>query len=283
MLISVIIPVYNVEKYLKECIESVRGYPDTEMIFVDDGSTDSSGDICDSFKDENITVIHKENGGLSDARNAGLDIGPGYHQVPDGNQVHQDHDGPGVVQAEIPDVQEDRDQAAGEEHGEGDGQVHKLFAGKLPGEGIGGCQGYDHAQGGTDNGVEDGIQVAAQQLAVLENRFISHQGEIHRPDQDLGLQDRVRIRNRGDEDQPEGIKGDEQDNDPEQKIDRVEDPVLPGLPDAVLLFCLHGHNGHLSSLLSQNRLISLILRETAFTSMMMAKLMTFRHSPMAEA
>lgn len=77
-LISVIVPVYNVEKYLKQCIESIinQTYKNLEIILVDDGSTDNSGSLCDDYaaKDTRIKVIHKENGGLSDARNAGLDI-----------------------------------------------------------------------------------------------------------------------------------------------------------------------------------------------------------------
>ena len=76
-LVSVIVPVYNVEKYLSDCIESITNqtYRQLEIILVDDGSTDASGDICDEYgkKDERIQVIHKENGGLSDARNTGLD------------------------------------------------------------------------------------------------------------------------------------------------------------------------------------------------------------------
>ena len=76
-LISVIIPVYNVESYLRECVESVinQTYENLEIILVDDGSTDSSGEICDEYldKDSRITVIHQKNGGLSAARNAGLD------------------------------------------------------------------------------------------------------------------------------------------------------------------------------------------------------------------
>ena len=80
-LISVIIPVYNVEKYLSKCIDSVLGqtYTNLDIILVDDGATDSSGRICDEYaaKDNRIRVIHKKNGGLSDARNAGIDIAQG--------------------------------------------------------------------------------------------------------------------------------------------------------------------------------------------------------------
>lgn len=75
-MISVIVPVYNVEKYLNRCVDSIinQTYTDLEIILVDDGSTDSSGSICDEYakKDERIKVIHKENGGLSDARNTGV-------------------------------------------------------------------------------------------------------------------------------------------------------------------------------------------------------------------
>lgn len=73
---SIIIPVYNVEKYLNECVDSVinQTYKNMEIILVDDGSTDNSPRICDSYaeKDNRIRVIHKENGGLSSARNAGI-------------------------------------------------------------------------------------------------------------------------------------------------------------------------------------------------------------------
>lgn len=74
-------PVYKVEKYLKRCIESIlsQTHSDYELILVDDGSPDSCGDICDEYAaiDKRITVIHKENGGLSSARNAGLEIAQG--------------------------------------------------------------------------------------------------------------------------------------------------------------------------------------------------------------
>ena len=74
--LSIIIPVYNVEQYLKKCLESVlnQTYQEFECILVDDGSTDASGRICDEFaiSDSRITVIHKENGGLVSVRKAGL-------------------------------------------------------------------------------------------------------------------------------------------------------------------------------------------------------------------
>lgn len=82
-LISVVVPVYNVEKYLKKCIDSTinQTYKKLEIILVDDGSTDSSKEICDEYikQDSRIKVIHKENGGLSSARNAGIDIASGKY------------------------------------------------------------------------------------------------------------------------------------------------------------------------------------------------------------
>lgn len=82
-LISVIVPVYNVEKYLRKCIDSIinQTYKALEIILVDDGSPDNCGLICDEYaeKDSRVRVIHKENGGLSDARNAGLDIADGEY------------------------------------------------------------------------------------------------------------------------------------------------------------------------------------------------------------
>ncbi len=76
--VSVIIPVFNVEKYLKRCVNSVlnQTYTDFDLVLVDDGSPDNSGKLCDCFSEKysNVYVIHKKNGGLSDARNAGLDF-----------------------------------------------------------------------------------------------------------------------------------------------------------------------------------------------------------------
>ena len=80
-MISVIVPIYNVETYLEKCIDSIisQTYRDLEIILVDDGSSDKCPIICDKYAkmDNRIRVIHKSNGGLSDARNAGLDIATG--------------------------------------------------------------------------------------------------------------------------------------------------------------------------------------------------------------
>ena len=82
-LLSVIVPVYNVEEYLVRCVDSIlaQTYDHLEVILVDDGSSDGSGAICDDFaaKDSRIKVIHKKNGGLSRARNAGLDVAAGEY------------------------------------------------------------------------------------------------------------------------------------------------------------------------------------------------------------
>ena len=79
--ISVIIPVYKVENYLERCVRSVcnQTYPELEILLIDDGSPDRSGEICDVLagQDARIRVIHKSNGGLSDARNAGIDASTG--------------------------------------------------------------------------------------------------------------------------------------------------------------------------------------------------------------
>jgi glycosyltransferase involved in cell wall biosynthesis len=79
--ISIIVPIYNVEKYLNKCIKSilVQSFTDFELILVNDGSTDKCGEICDQYRemDNRITVIHKQNGGVSSSRNAGLKIARG--------------------------------------------------------------------------------------------------------------------------------------------------------------------------------------------------------------
>ena len=82
-LISVIVPIYKVEKYLDKCVESIvnQTYKNLEIILVDDGSPDSCPQMCDQWaqKDQRIKVIHKQNGGLSDARNAGMKIATGEY------------------------------------------------------------------------------------------------------------------------------------------------------------------------------------------------------------
>ena len=94
--ISIIVPVYNVEKYLKRCIDSIlnQSFTDFELILVDDGSTDNSGKIIDEYalKDKRIKVIHKENGGQGSARNRGLDIAKGNYIgfVDSDDWIHKD-------------------------------------------------------------------------------------------------------------------------------------------------------------------------------------------------
>lgn len=82
-LVSIIVPVYNVEKYLKECVDSIinQTYSELEVILIDDGSSDESGIICDEYakKDARVRVIHQKNQGLSEARNTGMRNAKGYY------------------------------------------------------------------------------------------------------------------------------------------------------------------------------------------------------------
>ena len=80
-LVSIVVPVYNAEKYIMNCIEALRKqtYTDIEIILVDDGSSDASGKLCDEMQTEDarIKVVHKQNGGVSSARNCGVQIATG--------------------------------------------------------------------------------------------------------------------------------------------------------------------------------------------------------------
>ena len=82
-LISIIVPVYKVEKYLEKCVKSIlkQTYTNLEIILVDDGSPDKCGQLCDELAktDDRIKVFHKENGGLSDARNFGVERANGEY------------------------------------------------------------------------------------------------------------------------------------------------------------------------------------------------------------
>ncbi len=95
-MISIIVPVYNVEKYLGRCVDSIlsQTFSDFELILVDDGSTDNSGRLCEEYaaKDKRIRVIHKENGGLSSARNAGIDVAAGKYLGFVDSDDYIDHD-----------------------------------------------------------------------------------------------------------------------------------------------------------------------------------------------
>lgn len=105
--VSVIVPIYNVEQWLDDCVNSIvkQDYRNIEIILVDDGSTDNSGIICEEWKqkDERIIVIHKKNGGLSSARNAGLDICQGdYVTFVDSDDYIQ----PDTIQCMLKDIKE---------------------------------------------------------------------------------------------------------------------------------------------------------------------------------
>ena len=84
-LVSIIVPVYKVEEFLDRCVESLvnQSYENIEIILVDDGSPDNCGAMCDAWaeKDGRIKVLHKANGGLSDARNCGLELSTGEYIV----------------------------------------------------------------------------------------------------------------------------------------------------------------------------------------------------------
>lgn len=96
-LISVIVPVYNAEKYLKRCIDSIidQNYPAYEILLIDDGSKDSSGKICDAYEKEcvPVKVIHQENAGVSTARNRGIDAAKGEYVtfVDSDDYIEKDH------------------------------------------------------------------------------------------------------------------------------------------------------------------------------------------------
>jgi glycosyltransferase involved in cell wall biosynthesis len=81
--VSIIVPVYNVEQYIRKCIDSIlsQTFRDFELILVNDGSSDGSGEICNEYtaQDKRVKVIHKKNGGLSDARNAGIEVAVGTY------------------------------------------------------------------------------------------------------------------------------------------------------------------------------------------------------------
>lgn len=85
MLFSIIVPVYKVEKYLRECVDSIlsQSFSDFELILVDDGSPDNCPAICDKYseRNSNVIVIHKKNGGLADARNAGIEKANGDYLI----------------------------------------------------------------------------------------------------------------------------------------------------------------------------------------------------------
>lgn len=83
--ISIIVPIYNVENYLRKCIDSIlnQSFRNFELILINDGSPDNCPEICDNYAeiDSRVRVVHKENGGLSEARNFGIDIAKGIISI----------------------------------------------------------------------------------------------------------------------------------------------------------------------------------------------------------
>lgn len=108
--VSVIVPVYNVEKYLDKCVKSIcnQSYQNLEIILVDDGSTDSSAEMCDTYAkvDARVKVIHKENGGLADARNVGIEHAKGDYLlfIDSDDWIHQELVEKNIVIAEKEDT-----------------------------------------------------------------------------------------------------------------------------------------------------------------------------------
>jgi len=98
-LITIIVPIYKVEEYLRRCVDSIlkQTYKNLEVILVNDGSPDGCGAICDEYAtlDGRIEVIHKTNGGLSDARNAGIEVAHGSYVsfVDSDDWIHQEYIG----------------------------------------------------------------------------------------------------------------------------------------------------------------------------------------------
>lgn len=105
---SIIVPIYNVEKYLRECLDSIlnQSFTNFELILVDDGSPDSCPAICDTYavKDSRVTVIHQPNGGVSSARNAGLDAAKGEYVIfVDSDDYHLEESLDRIYHALLPD------------------------------------------------------------------------------------------------------------------------------------------------------------------------------------
>ena len=99
-IVSIIVPVYNAEKTIQRCVESILGqdFQDFELLLIDDGSQDTSGELCDAFarQDARVRVFHKENGGVSAARNLGLSQAQGVYLDYCGCHHHAGAHGPGI-------------------------------------------------------------------------------------------------------------------------------------------------------------------------------------------
>ena len=205
------------------------------------------------------------------------DVGLRDHEVPYGYAVDDDHQEHRIHQAEIAHHQELRDQTAVKEHREHKIEVYKLFPGEFPAERIGRHHGDDDAQQRAEYRIDNRVEVGADQLVVVKDGLVAHQGEVLRPEQHLSGDDGVRIGDRCDEDQPQRVQDHRQDDHPDNGVDRVKNAVAHRLLYFLFLRVRFFHG----VIPFQNRLVSFRRFAIQLTAMIITKLITFVIRPIA--